>query len=370
MVKLSNLMDVGHLAQRLEGRYIVERRHPTLPLVIFNYTAKTQYEWAWDDVTRQCRGLIVRDDGEVAARPFPKFFSINQLAGAGIALPDEPFEVFTKEDGSLGVAYCHDDVWYIASRGSFVSEQAVEGTRMLRRMQDQHGVKLDPSLTYCFEVIYPENRIVVDYHGSHDLVLLAIFETETGRELPLDTTWYPPAMTVERHAFDSVDRLVDALETDPTFAGQEGFVLRYASGLRVKVKSSEYLHYHRLVSRLSPKRIWEHLSEGYPIERLVHGLWSAPSEWIRTRAMDLENRFREIQAYTLNEYQAALDACVTDEGISRKDFALWCQRHAREDLPLLFAYFDDTDQEDIDRMIWKRLKPRGDEVFRPETEDL
>jgi hypothetical protein len=37
--------------------------------------------------------------------------------------------------------------------------------------------------TYLFEIIYPENRIVVDYNGEERLVLLGIINTETGEEL-------------------------------------------------------------------------------------------------------------------------------------------------------------------------------------------
>jgi len=75
-----------------------KQSHPTLPLEIFNYAERVQYEKLWDDVTRQCRGLVMHGD-KVVARPFAKFFNDTEHA------PEEiPWhlscEVTEKMDGS------------------------------------------------------------------------------------------------------------------------------------------------------------------------------------------------------------------------------------------------------------------------------
>ena len=49
--------------------------HPSLPLTIWNYTEKVQYEGLWDDITLMSRGLVTDDKGNVVARPFKKFFN-------------------------------------------------------------------------------------------------------------------------------------------------------------------------------------------------------------------------------------------------------------------------------------------------------
>ena len=94
-------------------------------------------------------------------------------------LPNEPFEVYEKLDGSLGILYWLGDEPYIATRGSFESPQAQIATELLRAY-DLSG--LDRRRTYLFEIIYPENRIVVNYDDRRELVLLAIIDTATGRE--------------------------------------------------------------------------------------------------------------------------------------------------------------------------------------------
>ena len=47
---------------------------------------------------------------------------------------------------------------------------------------------LDREYTYLFEIIYPSNRIVVDYGSSRRLVLLAAVHTQTGIELAIVRT--------------------------------------------------------------------------------------------------------------------------------------------------------------------------------------
>jgi len=44
----------------IEKKLVSEQVHPEAPnLHIFNYTQACQFSQSWDDVTRQCRGLIM-----------------------------------------------------------------------------------------------------------------------------------------------------------------------------------------------------------------------------------------------------------------------------------------------------------------------
>ena len=61
------------------------------------------------------RGLILDPVQRlVIATPFPKFFNFNE---GGVALPDEPFTVSEKLDGSLGILFHHQGKWRITTRG-------------------------------------------------------------------------------------------------------------------------------------------------------------------------------------------------------------------------------------------------------------
>lgn len=117
MVLLSDILDTDLLAQHVENRRVRCQYHPTESLYILNYTASCAYERAWDDVTRQCRGLIVHaDTSEIVARPFAKFFNYGEHDAATLDLT-APVRVFDKMDGSLGILYPTADGWAIASTG-------------------------------------------------------------------------------------------------------------------------------------------------------------------------------------------------------------------------------------------------------------
>jgi len=142
--------------------WLMSQVHPTLPLTIYNYTQKTQYDGHWDDVTLACRGLIVDSStGEILVRPIPKFFNYEEVPNEVPLSDSEYLYVQDKMDGSLGIIFNYKGEWILSSRGSFTSDQAVKGTEILKSRY-----KLDkfmPEVAYIVEIIYPENRIVVDY---------------------------------------------------------------------------------------------------------------------------------------------------------------------------------------------------------------
>ena len=97
-------------------------------------------------------------------------------------LPKEQYRVFEKCDGSLGIIYFHDNDWHMATRGSFSSEQALRGLAILKKNYKMNF--LDVHNTYLVEIIYPENKIIVDYANEEKLVMLGAYQTDIAWELP------------------------------------------------------------------------------------------------------------------------------------------------------------------------------------------
>jgi RNA ligase len=268
MKVVKNVYELAELRQMVDERYISVRPHPTAPLHICNYTAKAQDAGRWNHATLTSRGLITDGEGAILARPFTKFFNLEQVEH----LPDEPFEVCEKLDGSLGILYWLRDEPYIFTRGSFESPQSQIATELLRAY-DLSG--LDRRMIYLFEIIYPENRIVVNSGDRRELILLAIIDTTTGHELPLTEVGVPVA---KKH--DGVNDVTSlhVLNWD----NSEGFVVRFASGLRVKAKCAEYVRLHRLLTGVSEKMILEeYLMIGANLTSLLGGRVDSrsPGEW-------------------------------------------------------------------------------------------
>ncbi len=332
-------VDPHAIRKEIEAGYISEQHHPEWSLRILNYTQRCQFDWRWNAQTMQCRGLIVDDAWNIIAKPFPKFFSVEQLGGV---VPVEPFEAYEKLDGSLGILYFVDGKPQMASRGSFISEQAQRATEMLETKYKD--AKLDPSFTYLFEIIYPENRIVVDYGGREELVLLAIIETETGVEWPL-------------HAFDSVFPVVKRYDGFSQFdellanqdSSREGFVVRFQSGQRVKIKFDEYKRLHKLLTCVSPKAIWEVLKSGSDISKVIERVPDEVFKWVRETENDLRGAFASIESDARSEMRYVG---------TRKELAehfKTCRYPA--------VMFNMLDNRDYSETIWKLIKPSG-KAFR------
>lgn len=171
---LADILDPAALAAEIADERVTRKTHPTLPLSILTYSRTCQYDNHWTEITTRCRGLVVDEStGRIAAWCLPKFFNHSQHNGQypfAPPLPTEPFEVYDKVDGSLAIVFHFAGAWRVASKGSFISEQAQWAQQHLDRADTG---ALDVTVTYLAEALYPENRIVVNYGERRDLVLLA-----------------------------------------------------------------------------------------------------------------------------------------------------------------------------------------------------
>lgn len=238
-------------------------------LALFNYSKDCQFENLWDNFTLMARGLILDMKEEcIVALPFPKFFNASEKQGAAVVRFDASFDAYTKMDGSLGIVYFHDGLWHVATRGSFTSDQSRWAEKWLHdNLKPYH--QLDPNVTYLCEIIYADNRIVINY-PYEGLVMLGAYNIVTGVELDYDRDLRPLCervgmMLAERHQFRS---FVEAQEFVKTLPGnEEGFVIRFRdSGERVKLKGSEYCALHKMISNITPLAIWELLCSGYSLD--------------------------------------------------------------------------------------------------------
>ncbi|WP_245449663.1 T4 RnlA family RNA ligase [Rhizobium leguminosarum] len=244
--------------KRAQGLGHVHRRpNATNTLQLYIYTPRCVYEDGWDQFSLIARGLIVDEGaGRVVATPFPKFFNVGERHGE---VPDLPFEAFEKLDGSLIIVFNDAGRWHAATKGAFDSEQALWAQARL----DAHDLSgLSPDTTYLFEAVYPENRIVVRY-AEPAMVMLAAYHA-SGLEVTYDevrtTSQALGWRAAERHEFGNMADMM--LHTATLPRNNEGFVVRFTDGLRLKLKGSEYRRIHALISRCTPLALWEAMAAG------------------------------------------------------------------------------------------------------------
>lgn len=355
MTRLSDLFSESALADAIRERLVVARHHPFRNLTILNYTERCQYERGlWNEVTIQCRGIIHDGNGEIYARPFRKFFNYGQSEAPTLDL-NEPAVVTDKLDGSLGILYGFGNSAAIATRGSFDSEQAHHATAV---WQDTYSeIQTPEGWTLLFEIVYPENRIVIDYGERDDLILLGAVNIATGKSIPptdpILADW--PGLRAEVFPYAS---LASALAAPPR-PNAEGFVVHMMnSDERVKIKQEDYVALHRIVTGLNERTVWEHLVEGKEIGELLAPLPDEFHGWVGEVAARLQATVEIGAAEVEHAYSTIL--ATLPENPTRKDFALAAIQNPRKHN--LFARHDGKDYR---RALWDecypqpRIGPRG-----------
>lgn len=363
--KLADVIPPDELAQDIEDGYIRRRTHPGISLSIYTYTEACAYAEHWTTATRLCRGLIVDDAfGEIIGWPFPKFFNYHDHANgkphAG-PLPDEPFEVYDKIDGSLGIVFHYRGNWQVATKGSFESDQA----KWAKRWIEDHdaGAFLTPGWTYLTEITYPENRIVVRNEGPGTLTLLGVYDSD-GNEIPLNRARDGWELTggdiVMPYPTSTLDAIVQAAadSRDPVTGERlpgneaEGWVIRFASGLRVKVKTADYVRLHGVLSRTSPRTIWEALAAGNDPAQLLDTVPDEFRDWVQQTADDLRARYTAWVAGAEADFLGVKFHLAVIGANDRKTFA----EHAVQS-PYKAALFRLLDDRDITELAWRAVKP-------------
>ena len=200
-------------------------------------------------------------------------------------------------------------------------------------------VALPGDQTWLVEIIYPDNRIVVDYRGLDDLVFLAALDHSTGADLPVPSGWTGPV--VPRHGgFSSRAALLAAGEGRSGDEG-EGFVVRFASGLRVKIKFEDYVRLHRLVTGVSTKTVWEYLAEGRPFDELLDQVPDEFHRWLTQTVDGLRGQFDTILA----ESRATLADPRVDRADRRATAAFF---QTQPNTAVLFKLLDERDPDPAD----------------------
>lgn len=389
-----------------------KQTHPTIDLTIWNYSPRVQYEKLWDDITIQCRGLVTNSKGDIVARPFKKFFNYEEHKPED--LPNEDFEVYEKMDGSLGILFYYEyelsderryNIWFnnnyetgmerffdpnnlpdfdnsyyeptpktkgewiLATRGSFTSSQAIKGKELLEKYDYS---RLDKNYTYLFEIIYHENRIVCHY-DYEDLILLGMIHTKTGEEVNIHndnnedvrlknliTNLNFKIVMLYKTWGEGYDLLKEEISKD-----REGYVIRFKSGFRMKIKGEEYVRLHKILTNVSNRDIWEYLKDNKPFDELLEKVPDEFNNWVKTTIRDLKYacfQLRETAGKLHDGFRYGKYNDVDPEP-TKKEFAEFVMRQQKILHPIMFAMWDKNNNK-VDEIIWKLVKPQYSKPFK------
>lgn len=336
------------------------RKSETNDLVLYNYTDACTYARHWAAVTKKARGIIFeKSTGLLIAKPFDKFFNLGETEECFLKnLPDEPYTVHEKMDGSLGIIYHYKDQWHVATRGSFNSDQAIVGAELLKKY-DMSLVHED--CTLLVEIIYPSNKIIVNYGKEEALVVIGASDRTTGKDLDPDHvnrivsfTGMPKA-DVYNYTIEQMLELQKTLPKD-----QEGFVVRYASGLRVKIKGVEYMRISKLMAHMGPLALWECMKDGVVDTQYLTQLPEEMRPEYEETVELLEHQYRII-GYEIEETVKNHKLQNTSPDWKRT-VGMYIHSHSVKHQVAVFPYLLNN-KEALNNYIMKTIRPSGNEMI-------
>jgi hypothetical protein len=247
-------------------------------------------------ITKECRSFVIEAvyDKEVTdevsfrsvSRSFDRFYNLTEDPDQEVDISN--LTLHEKLDGSLVSVFHYEGKWIYRTKAMIMPEgdrkvnggdlswkELIEETCMGMFRGEDEPFK---NLTFIFEVVSPENRVVTKYKGRMAYMLAArgnitgeyIVSDEHQREsLLLDIAEYNISMP-KTYSFSSLEQCQEVVNELPNL--EEGYVGYNSLGVPVvKIKSPAYLAAHRLKgeSVLSGKRIMDMLFIGEEDEYLA-----------------------------------------------------------------------------------------------------
>jgi len=190
-----------------------------------------------------------------------------------------------------------------------------------------------------------------------ELVMLSVIETENGWETPYRNMYnmYSNYFTiVKMYELKNITNLLDLkkLEED----NREGFVVRFKDGFRVKVKFSEYIRLHGVLTNVSNLTIWEHLMNNYDFDSLLDRVPDEFYDWLQRTMKILQGNYNEIERLAIKEFLRIYHVNGVTE---RREFAMEALK--TDYRSILFKLYDKKPYSDI---IWKLVRPVYSKPFK------
>lgn len=331
------------LSEEVQNGYVTVHEHPDKKIFNYTYSRLTEQENHWNEVTLRTRGLILDSNGRIIFNCPRKFFNFqqNNFANDTYERLKDDFKIYEKLDGSaIWVVNDSEYGFIVSSKSSFTSEHAAWAKEIIEQKFKEKDLIFKEGICYCFELIHPENRIVVDYGEEKTLKLWGL-KTQSGETIELednrvDTSYFEtPKLLGTNNDKTAIDNYINQKNV-------EGVVLKGIGDDRIKIKSQTYLELHRIKTECTPNRILELLMSGKRVSD-----YDFPDEFLK-----------EVQLYEdiyLKKYQQIYNQIESAEKIlhnkTDKEIGL-----AKIDGFLKSGIFNLRKNKDISNLIWRKVK--------------
>lgn len=335
---------------------------------VANYNVAFVDTFAADGITglirRECRGIKFDLDGKIIARPFHKFFNMNERVEtqANVLNFNKPFTILNKMDGSMihPIMWKGDVVWCTKMGPTDVAlaPQLYADNHKTARYNDLARDFMAMGTTPIFEWCSRKNRIVLDYPEDM-LVLTAVRNNVSGNYLSHDEMvahgafYNIPVVDVYGDSFADINSFAETLKDKEDI---EGAVIRWDSGHMVKLKALRYLQLHKAKELMaSEKDVWKVVLDN-KVDDVVG--FMEPDEADRLRAFQTELMTKVDEK--AEELKWKVIEWADNKGDSKKKFAVKFVNSGKfsgYEKAILFRIWDGHDPRDL--VIEALLKATG-----------
>lgn len=288
----------------------------------------------------------------VKIKSITKINSTSKRYDIGVANTHSFFANNILVHNSLGILFFYKKNWIMSTRGSFNSDQAIKGFEILKRNHINFEKELDVNYTYIFEILYPENKIVVNYGNVEKIVWLGMIETKTGLEKDIYNI-SNSFEKVKRYDFKDYNSIQNL-----NWDNSEGFVIKFSNGHKCKIKFKDYVRLHKIITNTSSYTIWECLMNGDDFNKFLQDVPDEFFEFVREIKKDLESK------YLMIESNAKKFAIINNQ-LDDKSFAL---KNIDENPEISSIIFSIRRGKDYSKGIWRLIKPKYIKAFSNKEE--
>ena len=239
------------------------------PISAFNYRLAQASDFKTPQ-SREMRGItfVFNKDGTLYKRYIllEKFFNLNQVPGSMYSDVSDYkiMQINNKEDGSIAsfIELPNGEVVGKSKMG-FDNEQSNGINRIYRTNPDIKKFvdwSLSEDYIAIFEFVSPSNRIVLRY-DKEELILLRL-RKDTGEHLNIKD-YSDKIGSIRIAPFEDENSLDQLIKKSESETGREGWVITFENGQMIKIKTSEYMALHGL---LTDDLYREHILINYILE--------------------------------------------------------------------------------------------------------
>lgn len=253
---IQNFLRQGGTLKELNQKYEIQYNiSEELGVVVFNYRIVADMN---DPIVRESRGLVLElDTWDVVCKSLDAFFRLSepQHVQAFHDMDWSTAKAVEKLDGALLCLYYYKDAWRVSTRLSATGDWLVWSMNSMPHsiswaeyvkltLQDmgtnweEFTSKLNKDVYYTFEIVGPENRVVVVYTDRR-LYLVGAVDKHTLKEIDIYSLAFPELKAPYREVRSLQEAWDIVFEEDQPY-DHEGRIVLDANFNRLKLVSPAY----------------------------------------------------------------------------------------------------------------------------------